>query len=1196
MPIQSAPLNLLTFSQRWVPHPPGLEDPFLSLHVLVIPKGDPTQNFNGAATPFADANLAFEAAIVPSLAALPNPGAVSQRVPLAIAQPPNRRRLLESLGRLFKIRPQAPPGPRGPQIVVRKFLTPSYREATRFASPRTRFAVIDDSYECALRDSKPAIKPPSVPDDRVLWEEVLAFVLRQPVLAREIGLLYETRLPLPDPNPFAAGGYFFVDLSGDSAYRAEVTAQPALLARYAARIPALASITTERPIFTSVLFPTTGIGDFDEVFVEAEEYDDGFGRIVHGGQPQRAAQVDRDVEPLKPGEVAPPNDAGIRLGWDDEQVAIWHNRQFGVNAYDPGVPSPDSPLGVAGYRIDVREDKPSGDWHSLMRVTGALALEGFSFGVFDGELNAEAVPINLTFRETDGFWLPSYFTSWTGGSLVAVDPDRYRIANQPGAIPPAVYAPVDADLVKLRYGHTYQFRVRLADLTGGGPLVGDAPAQTAPAPVAKVPFRRFVPPKAVSVEAGGGVQPDGATATYTVHRPLLGYPDLLFTDFPNAVNLLLAEAPAASAASRETALPDPDATQLEIEVQARTLRNDPAAADSSYVSLYTVTRDFPAADPSTPFILNAQFEDLPQVDVLKDVVLSVGDPIRLPSARDIRLVLTPIGSPDAALDYWGSQQARRGSPVSVYLRAPSRDERKLLTQSIDGPEIQAIYLQPDPPQNPSLFAQMAMAGLRHEIPADLTSRLAGHLHLAHDGLTFSAPTGRRQVIAASHALRCNFNPDRSSITFGSKSDLTRHWIVAIRLTIDRDWTWNGLAAAAFDVKRDGAAIGQIVLPRTVNPGVGPAPDRDHTELLFLDAYDSKPSSPGLPSESHLEYALVPNFTEVPANVDVLPLWQLPLPITTAPVQTPKLASAGLALSDYSHDPHYSSIEERRRMLYFEFDRPPDDDHDAYFARVVAYGPDPMLTGDAVIPEPREGPLPIDPELIRVVTQDSSNDRAGLDAMQALIAGPDRTRYLLPLPPGLDADSSELFGFFVYEIRLGHDDTRWCTAQGRFGLPLRVAGVQHPAPQLRCSVSRTDDAVFVTAPFAAPVFDRQNIRTFPPRTTLYALLYTQVMQADGQAWRNVLLATGAAELQHRHEVHLDLRFVQGMATFPQDEILRRIRILGLPLDSTLSVVAVELLPEPNSTTRDPLVSELGDVRIYRASPLTPVPEICPPPAL
>ena len=521
MPIQSAPLNLLTFTQRWVPQPPGPPDPFLSVHVLVIPKGDPTASFNGAATPFADANLAFEAAIVPSLAALPTPGTVSQRVPLTIVPPTNRRRLLESLGRLFKIRPQAPPPPPGPAITVRKFLTPSYREATRFASPRTRFAVIDDSYECALRDAKPASKPPDVPDDRVLWEEVLAFALRQPVLAREIGLLYETRLPLPDPNPFAAGGYLFVDLSAASAYHAEITIQPALLARYAARIPALAGITKERPIFTSVLFPVTGAGNFDNVFVEAEEYDDGFGRIVHGAQPQRATQVDRDVEPLRPGEVAPPNDAGIRLGWDDEQVAIWHNRQLGVNAYDAGLPA-DHLRRFAGPVA--REDELDG--------TAALASMGLSMedvraaiantnaagplGVFDGELNVEAVPVNLTFKETDGFWLPSYFTSWTGGSLVLVDPVRYRIANQPGAVPPSLYTPVGADFVKLRYGHTYQFRVRLADLTGGGPHVSDAPARVAPAPVATVPFRRFVPPKAVSIEAGGGVGAGGGGAVIVI--------------------------------------------------------------------------------------------------------------------------------------------------------------------------------------------------------------------------------------------------------------------------------------------------------------------------------------------------------------------------------------------------------------------------------------------------------------------------------------------------------------------------------------------------------------------------------------------------------------------------------------------------------------------------------------------------------
>jgi hypothetical protein len=1194
MPIQSAPLNLLTFTQRWVPNPPGPKAPFLSLRVLVIPKGDPTQKLDDVATPFADADLAFNAAIVPSLAALPIPAMVSQRVPLTIAQPVNRRRLLQSLSSLFNIRAQKPPDPRE-QPVVRKFLTPSYRDATRFTSPRTPFAVIDGSYECALKDSRPAITPPERPDDRFIWEEVLAFALRQPLLARQIGLIYDAELPLPDPNAFAAGGYLFVELNATSAYHAEVTVQPSLLAAYAARIPALANVTDERPIFTAVLFPVTGMRNFDEVFVEAEEFLDGFARIVHGAQPQRATQVDRDVAPLRPGELPPPKDAGIRLGWDDEQVTIWHNRQLGVNALDPAQPSPDSPLGVAGFRVDVREDKPDAQWNSLVHVTGDLALDNFPLGMFDGELTVEAVPINLTFEVNDGFWLPSYFVSWTGSSLVVADPLPYRIANQPNVLPPPVYTAVGADLVPLRYGHNYQFRVRLADATGGGPLPSDSSDRATPAAFATIPFRRFVPPAAVSIDRGAGVQPDG-TATYTIRRPLLGYPDVLFSDFPNAVNLLLGAAATAATAQRETTLPDPDATQLQIEVQVRTLDHNPGAIGGvPYLPLYSVTRSFPA-DPSEAFILKARFEDIPQAGVLSRMVLADNDPIRLPSARDIRLVLTAIGKPDPTLAYWGSQQARRGPSFSVYLRASARDEHNLLKPSPDGAEIQAIFLQPDPPPDPSHLAQLAMAGFRHEAPSDLTDRLANHLHLAHDGLTFSARAGQRLVMGTAHALRHTLNPDRSSITLSSKADLTRHWLVAIRMTLDRDWTWNGLSPAGFDVQRDGVSVGQIVIPRTVNPSVGAAPDRDHTELLFLDAYDSKPVPPAFPSESHLKYALLANFKDDPAQRDAIPSWNLRIPITTPPTQTPKLASAGLALSGYERDSNYGVTGERRRSLYFEFDRPPDDWSDRYYARVLAHGPDPMLTGDATIPEPREGPPPIDPELIRVVTPDSSKDRAGLDAMQELIAGPDKIRYLLPLPDGMDAESAELFGFFVYEVRVGHDDSRWCTAQGRFGLPLRVAGVQHPAPQLRCSASRNDDAITVTAPFAAPTFDGQNIRPSSPRTTLHALLYAQVMQADGQAWRNVLLSTVAAAPQRlRHEPHLDLRFRQGVATFSQDEIVRRLRILGLPIDASLSVITVELLPEPTSTVQNPLTSQLGDIRIYRTSPLTSVPEICPPQA-
>jgi hypothetical protein len=102
----------------------------------------------------------------------------------------------------------------------------------------------------------------------------------------------------------------------------------------------------------------------------------------------------------------------------------------------------------------------------------------------------------------------------------------------------------------------------------------------------------------------------------------------------------------------------------------------------------------------------------------------------------------------------------------------------------------------------------------------------------------------------------------------------------------------------------------------------------------------------------------------------------------------------------------------------------------------------------------------------------------------------------------------------------------------------------------------------------------------------------VFQADGQGWRNVLLETVAAFPEHiPQDVPIDRRFIEGEATFAQDDILRRLRALGLAIDSALSVIAVELLPELASEVANPLTAQLGDMRIYRTSPLTPVPEIC-----
>jgi hypothetical protein len=141
-------------------------------------------------------------------------------------------------------------------------------------------------------------------------------------------------------------------------------------------------------------------------------------------------------------------------------------------------------------------------------------------------------------------------------------------------------------------------------------------------------------------------------------------------------------------------------------------------------------------------------------------------------------------------------------------------------------------------------------------------------------------------------------------------------------------------------------------------------------------------------------------------------------------------------------------------------------------------------------------------------------------------------------------------------------------------------------------------VVVVAPFATPVFEGLNVR--PPRnpcSTLQALLYAQVRRVDGLQWRNVLLMRARGYIRFDDvgnvAVMSDLRHAPGVMEFSQDEIVQRLSRLGLPLDSPLSVIAVELLPERNSPFEDPLGRDLGQVRILRTSSLTAVPAICPP---
>jgi hypothetical protein len=217
---------------------------------------------------------------------------------------------------------------------------------------------------------------------------------------------------------------------------------------------------------------------------------------------------------------------------------------------------------------------------------------------------------------------------------------------------------------------------------------------------------------------------------------------------------------------------------------------------------------------------------------------------------------------------------------------------------------------------------------------------------------------------------------------------------------------------------------------------------------------------------------------------------------------------------------------------------------------------------------------------------------------------------VPLPPSVSGASPELFGFYTYEIRVGHDrgtkeNPFWSTAQGRFGEAVVLEGVQHPAPALACDVTRLAGGVLVTAPYARPYYEGAEVLPSPPNTEIWMVLYAQVHQADGASMRNIELAVQRGT-RKRELSTLGLTELTGLAaaesvslpsgpmalaTWSDAQIEALLAEYGLGEKTPVSTLAIELIPEPNSPFGDPLRSELGDVRILRTSPLVAIEGVC-----
>jgi hypothetical protein len=1270
-------LALMTFAQRW-------DGKAIHGTVLVVPSGDPNQVLFPGAAPFAGAAVKLRAAAVAGLDAFPAVNAPSNA--LVLPAPAKAAALFTHLRARFNPvdTTAVPPPPAPPAVLLRKALPDSYLAQLPPGRSPSRFVASADAFGCTVAAEKPTPLPARPPDPS--WGAVISHALRNPSLADALGLRYRFKLDIADATPFAGGGWLFVTLDpadGGTGYAAAWAATPDALKCYAARLPALAA---KRQIFSAVLFPVTNPAAapptpdesvLDQAIIEAEAYDDGFAKILHARQPDT---LDAHIGDGKT-NVNPATDAGVQIGWDDEQVLEWQNRQIAISraAATGTAIALESPLGVMGYRVDVREPVPgetpaqsNKGWKSLMGASATVppALAG-DVKPFTGELTIE--PTASASKRDLAFWLPLYFAQWRGTPLGSRDDTPHLLAGgmAAGKIPVLASSLFEGKPVPaLLYGHTYEFRTRLADSSGGGPDVGDLPINETIAERARVAFKRFVPPKGFGLTAKvtaprQPAEPD----SIALRRPIIGYPDALFTTRYGSDAKIRDAARAAMLAqlglgpdgqpiaksdrvhdNHGIGLPDPDVIQYEIAVEVRALahdKGDDVSDDGIFIEVYKTTRPVPAlgaipvdgagnakpADVAADVTIPALELDYVDVDEVAGLAPPPAGPIPIPRSRDVRLLLTPIG--DGPAGYFGMIAAGTGRPdptrgvtSHVLLRADAEDEADaLFSVPLSGqPALEAMFFQPAADGDPV---------------AAMMTRMADALALDFDGLTLRARPGERVVFGASTGFKNTIAPDGSTFTFGAAAEIFRKWTVVLQQQLMRDWTWDGLKGDRLVVKRGPAAIGTLVVPRIASTeSLEGVPDRTTTRLVFIDGID--PAIPD-PADGHvarppysMEAAIAreggADFTLASDPIAVR------LPVVIPPSGVPQLASAGYALSKYQQASDYSSTEPRDRNLWLEVKEPPAAG-DALFARVLAYAPDPVLYVDPALlaaKPPEEPALVLDPELIRQITPGQPRDEDGLEAMVKLEASPsDKRRFLLPLPAGVSRDDPRLFGMWTYELRFGHMEP-WSTAHGRYGRPLRVTGVQHPAPSLACGAAwrpfilkaAKDPAIhapgvggnvveipyvlMLSAPYATPVLDGGRVGDGFPRTTIGFLIYAQARQADGSGWRNVLLAhRGAVPVVNQHRIDY------GEAAFAQQDILSALDKLGLPANAPLSALAVEFYgpggmvgaeyAERNFIPRmaaveapvvnrgealDPFAPAVfGRRRILRTSPLTRVEPVC-----
>src|SRR5690606_3657367 len=173
------------------------------------------------------------------------------------------------------------------------------------------------------------------------------------------------------------------------------------------------------------------------------------------------------------------------------------------------------------------------------------------------ELPYQVYPNKISGPNSDHYWLPMYYAHYIGKNLVTEDEDGleiYRNHEDNGGTQnelqdrkvtqnrTLIPSPLETEL---RYGNSYEFRIRMTDISGGGPSLADVPLNASPSPETSVSFKRYVNPGMLRIEKPIEIRSNLRTyfnatneeetqfdpnPNFVIQRPLLEYPAVVFTN------------------------------------------------------------------------------------------------------------------------------------------------------------------------------------------------------------------------------------------------------------------------------------------------------------------------------------------------------------------------------------------------------------------------------------------------------------------------------------------------------------------------------------------------------------------------------------------------------------------------------------------------------------------------------------------